>query len=197
MPSGVGKELEPFKTKATELIIETDCLLWETRVIILSKLQGSILRELHVTHTGVSQMKSIAQSQVWWPGLDRISRSCLACVIVKHTPTSAPLHPWIWLAKPWQKISVDFASPFLGKTFVIIVDAHPKLPEVYEMSTTRAFIPIWPYQHSTKEATHSTMAGHDSYLLCVLSSRARKSEVHKRYSALCVAGYLQAGINFK
>ena len=31
---------------------------------------------------------------------------------------------------------MDFAGPFLGRMFVVIVDAHSKWPEVYEMSST-------------------------------------------------------------
>ena len=38
--------------------------------------------------------------------------------------------------KAWQHIHVDFASPFLGKMFLLIVDAHSKWPEVYEMPST-------------------------------------------------------------
>ena len=85
-------------------------------------------------------MKSITQIHIWWPGLDRdienLVKSCLACVIVKHMPTSAPLYPWIWPIKPWQRIHKDFAGRFLGNFFVIIVTAHSNWPEVYEMSTT-------------------------------------------------------------
>ena len=47
-----------------------------------------------------------------------------------------PLQPWAWPAKPWQRIHVDFAGPFLGKMFFLVVDAHSKWPEVYEMPST-------------------------------------------------------------
>ena len=139
-PQSVIKDLEPFKGKASELTIESECLLWGVRVIIPSKLQGSVLKELHATHPGVSRMKSIARSHVWWPGLDRnieeLAKSCLSCSKVKQAPPVAPLHPWLWPAKPWQRIHVDYAGPFLNKMFIIIIDAHSKWPEVYEMTTT-------------------------------------------------------------
>jgi len=39
---------------------------------------------------------------------------------------------------PWQRIHVDFAGPFMGRQFLIVVDAHSKWPEVIEMKTTMA-----------------------------------------------------------
>ena len=35
-------------------------------------------------------------------------------------------------------IHIDFAGPFLGRTFMVVVDAHSKWPEVIEMKTTTA-----------------------------------------------------------
>jgi len=55
---------------------------------------------------------------------------------VKSAPPVAPLHPWLWPPKPWQRLHIDFAGPFHGRTFLIVVDAHSKRPEVVEMKTT-------------------------------------------------------------
>ena len=32
---------------------------------------AGILQELHVTHPGVSRMKALAHSYVYWPGIDK------------------------------------------------------------------------------------------------------------------------------
>ena len=115
---------------------------WGIRVVIPKKLQGQILQELHRDHPGASRMKSSARSYFWWPGLDKeienLSKSCLPCQSVRHAPPTAPLHPWVWPSRPWQRIHVDFAGPFLGKSFLVVVDAHSKWPEVFEMSSTTA-----------------------------------------------------------
>ena len=139
-PASVPEALKPYRNRHTELNVEGDCLLWGTRVIIPKKLQGSVLNELPSNHPGVSRMKSVAQSYVWWPGLDQniedLVKGCIPCQSVKSAPPIAPLHPWIWPSKPCQRIHVDFAGPFLGRMFIIIVDAHSKWPEMYEMSST-------------------------------------------------------------
>ena len=50
--------------------------------------------------------------------------------------TTIPLHPWIWPAQPWQRIHIDYAGPFQGKYYFLVVDAHSKWPEIVEMSST-------------------------------------------------------------
>ena len=42
--------------------IEEGCLFWGMRVIIPTKLQNRLLKELHNEHPGISRMKSIARS---------------------------------------------------------------------------------------------------------------------------------------
>ena len=61
----------------------------------------------------------------------------LLCMSRSETGASvAPLHPWIWPSQPWKRIHVDFAGPFMGGSYLIVVDAHSKWPEVHHMSTT-------------------------------------------------------------
>ena len=60
---------------------------------------------------------------------------CLSCQSCKGAPPVAPLHPWIWPSKLWQCIHVDYAGPFKGCMFLVVVDAHSKWPEVQEVSS--------------------------------------------------------------
>ena len=135
-PKDISDDLLPFKSKQQELTLEGGCLLWGVRVIVPAKLRPRVLQELHLDHPGVSRMKSIARSYVWWPGLDKaieeLAKSCLSCQSIKTTPPVAPLHPWVWPTKPWQRIHVDFAGPFMGRMFLLAVDAHSKWPEVVD-----------------------------------------------------------------
>ena len=116
--------------------------MWGLRVVVPEKLQKKVLAELHLSHSGIARMKAIARSYVWWPRLDddiaELAKSYVACQAVKNAPPVAPLHPWIWPARPWQRIHVDFAGPFYHQSFLIIVDAHSKWPEVIPMKSTTA-----------------------------------------------------------
>ena len=58
--------------------------------------------------------------------------------VCERSSSFAPLHPWIWPAKPWERIHVDFPGPYQNKMFLIAVDAHSKWPEVIQMASTSA-----------------------------------------------------------
>ena len=42
----------------------------------------------------------------------------------------ATLHPWEWPDRPWVRLHIDYAGPYLGKWFLIVVDAHSKWLDV-------------------------------------------------------------------
>ena len=132
--------LKPYYNRRLELSIEGGCLLWGMRVIIPSRLQDAILKDLHRDHPGIVRMKSFARSHVWWPGLDKsleqLANACQSCLAAKPSKLSVPLHPWVWPTKPWRRLHVDFAGPFMGKSYLLVVDAHSKWPEIVEMNTT-------------------------------------------------------------
>ena len=62
----------------------------------------------------------------------------MKCQSAKKAPPTAPLQPWSWPSKPWQRVHLDFAGPFQGATFLIAVDAYSKWPEVRVMKSTTA-----------------------------------------------------------
>ena len=112
--------------------------MWGIRVIIPEQGREIILDELHDTHVGVTRMKALARSYVYWPGIDEMIemrvKSCVMCQVNRNEPAPAPLHPWEWPDKPWFRVHADFAGPFLGKMFLILVDAHSKWMDVHMMS---------------------------------------------------------------
>ena len=79
---------------------------------------------------------------VWWSGIDKelesLVKSCPDCTVVKQAPAKAPLHPWSWPTRPWERIHMDVAGPFMNKSFLIVVDTYSKWAEVIEMSQTTA-----------------------------------------------------------
>ena len=45
-------------------------------------------------------------------------------------------NPWRWPSKPWQRIHIDYAGPFMNKMYKLVVDAHSKWMEVITMAST-------------------------------------------------------------
>ena len=63
-------------------------------------------KRVHDTHPGVSRMKALARSFVWWPHMnEQIENTVKNCVVCQqHTPlpAPAPLHPWNRSLQPWS-----------------------------------------------------------------------------------------------
>ena len=159
-PRELPQLLRPFFDKRHELTVEEGCLLWGIRVIVPKRLRAKLLDELHRDHPGIVKMKSVARSYMWWPGLDQdiqnLVKACKSCQSVKNAPPVAPLHPWVWPSRPWQRVHLDFAGPFQNHMFLIGVDAYSKWPEVRVMSTTTASATLdvlreWFSQHGIPE----------------------------------------------
>ena len=131
-----------YSRRKTELSIEDDCVLWGSRIVIPSAGREKVMTELHDSHPGITRMKGIARRVVWWPGIDQDLetkvKNCSQCQQHQATPAKAPLHPWEWPQRPWSRIHIDHAGPFLGQLFLIAIDAHSKWMEVEIVSSTSA-----------------------------------------------------------
>ena len=144
-PNRVDPELAPFASRKTELSVHEGCLLWGARVVVPPQGKEMMLKELHQGHPGMSRMKSLARMYVWWPGLDKdiesSVQSCTECQATQSVPPSAPLHPWSWPTRRWSRLHVDYAGPFQGHMFLMVIDAHSK------------WIEAWPVHAATSSAT--------------------------------------------
>ena len=138
----VNKDLKLFFKKRNELSICQDCLVWGPRVVIPEVLRGTLLNELRLGHLGIVKMKKVARSYAWLPGIDRdieiLVKSCDRCLQTRNTPSPVSLHPWQLAERPWQRIHIDFAGPFLQQMFLIVIDSFSKWPEVIVMKSTTA-----------------------------------------------------------
>ncbi|XP_016335635.1 uncharacterized protein K02A2.6-like [Sinocyclocheilus anshuiensis] len=145
-PNQVDPQYNPYHKRKLELSVRDGCVLWGARVIVPSQGRAMLLKLLHQSHTGMAKMKGLARSYFWWPGMDKEvekeSQLCEECMKHRKMPPVAPLHPWEWPETPWSRIHVDYAGPFLGKMFLVIVDAHSKWMDIYPMnsSTSQATI---------------------------------------------------------
>ena len=117
-------ELKPYFCRKYKLSVEQGCLMWDLRVIIPTTLRQQVLDELHWAHPGVSRVKAMARAHFWWPNLDddisKLARFCNDCNRVRANPPKAPLQPWIWPSRPWQRIHIDFAT-YNNQHYLIMV----------------------------------------------------------------------------
>ena len=107
-------------------------MLWGTHVIVPPSLKDKVLQELHDTHPGISRMKSLARSYVWWLNLDSHIENtvslCSTCQSMRSHPRTVQIHPWTFPAWPWSRIHVDLAGPISACTYLVVVDAYSKYP---------------------------------------------------------------------
>ncbi len=129
----------PLISRRHELSVHKNCVLWGSRVVVPSSARREVLAMLHDAHPGIVHMKGLARSYVWWPGMDgdieETVKICKTCLMSRHAPAKAKVHPWEWTTKRWSRLHIDFAGPFQGKVFLIVVDAHSKWLEVSLMSS--------------------------------------------------------------
>ena len=129
-----GEGFVPFQRRREELSVHDGCVLCGSRVVVPTKGRRRILELVHESHPGISRMKSLARGFVWWPGMDKdieeYGKGCEVCQSSRHSEVKIPLQPWEWHQKTWARIHMDYAGLFLGKMFLLVVDANSKWIEV-------------------------------------------------------------------
>ena len=127
-------KLSPYQKRRDELSLQDGCILWGSRVVVPPQGRERILQELHEGHPGISRMKSLARSFVWWPNLDADIEStvkhCTPCQTSRKLPPAVTIQPWEWPKRPWSRLHIDYAGPLHGHMFLVVVDAYSKWMEV-------------------------------------------------------------------
>ena len=63
--------------------------------------------------------------------IEQYVKNCGTCQAYTKDPPVTPLHPWEWPQTSWNRVHADFEGPFLGKMYLILIDAHSKWMEVH------------------------------------------------------------------
>ena len=133
----VEGDLKVLWNRHEELTVELGCITLGIRVVVPSKLRSDVLEMLHVTHAGMSGMKRLARSYVYWPRIEtdiqELARTCESCG--RHGPNLPKLtdHPWTRATGPWQKIHIDFCGEFQNNMWLCVIDSYSKWPEIVKM----------------------------------------------------------------
>ncbi|XP_054275129.1 uncharacterized protein K02A2.6-like [Macrosteles quadrilineatus] len=136
----VDPMLIPFQRRRDELSVDKNCILWGSRVVIPKKLQGKVIQILHEQHPGITRMKLLARSHVWWPGIEKVIEdavsSCLICQSTRNAASKVPLQQWPLTSERWRRIHIDFAEdPTTRQQMLIVVDSFSKWMEVFLMGS--------------------------------------------------------------
>ena len=60
------------------------------------------------------------------------------CQWNRPSPSKALLHPWEYPSRPWARIHIDYSGSFMGKMFLVVIDAHAKWIDVETVNSTSA-----------------------------------------------------------
>lgn len=133
----------PYRNVFDQLNIDQGVVLLGSRVIVPTSLRGKILKVLHEEHMGIGKTKALARSYVWWPRMDDeielMIKSCFSCQSNRNNPPIHNTHSWEYPKGPWQRLHIDFAGPYKGVTYMVIVDAYSKWPEVVIMNSITSY----------------------------------------------------------
>ena len=87
---------------------------------------------------GIVRMKSLARMHVWWPKIDENienhANQCIPCQENSREPTKASVFIWENPKEPWKRLHIDFAGPYEGSMWLIVIDTATKWLEVIKMN---------------------------------------------------------------
>ena len=138
----IPKIFHTFFEKRHELSYEEGVLMWQGRIVIPSSLRASVLHILHEGHPGITGMRAVARTHVWWPNLDKDIEghvhACSTCQETRPKDPEVPLFSWSVPQEPWSRLHIDFCGPFQKKYWLIVVDSTTKWLEIFPMEKITA-----------------------------------------------------------
>ena len=111
--------------------------------MIPEKLRERTIDLAHASHQGIVKTKQFLRETVWFPGIDRMVErkitDCLPCQATTAGGQCEPLKMTPLPDGPWKQIAVDFAGPFPGGEYILVViDEYSRFPEVEILYSTSA-----------------------------------------------------------
>nr|VZI13561.1 unnamed protein product [Spirometra erinaceieuropaei] len=158
--TALAGDIHQLFLRRASLSVVDSCLMFADRVVIPSSLRPTVLRQFRSAHPGTSRMKFIARSFAYWPdidgGIDDLVRRCSRCQQAAKMPLRQPPIPWQSPERPWSRVHIDFAGSLNGVSYLILVDAYSKWPEIAPLnpataSATIAFLRRTFSQHGLPE----------------------------------------------
>ena len=118
--------LRPYWADRAVLTVNNGLLLWGTRLVIPSALQGGVLQRLHEGNLGVTKCRGRAKQTVWWPGLSSqlndMVHKCRTCIQERRN-VKERLMPTEMPNRPWQTLGADLFT-LKGKPYLLVVESR-------------------------------------------------------------------------
>lgn len=125
-------QLMPYHTRRLSLSAWDGCVLWGDRT---SLEDAPSVTSGHVLYEKFSKVLLAVAADERGHRKRGLSL-CVECQQNRKLPSNAPLHPWERPELPWSRIQVDYAAPFFGKMFLVIIDAHSKWLEDHPLNAS-------------------------------------------------------------
>uniref|UniRef100_A0AC34RHQ4 Integrase catalytic domain-containing protein n=1 Tax=Panagrolaimus sp. JU765 TaxID=591449 RepID=A0AC34RHQ4_9BILA len=144
-PKQVPKETQQWKSREEALTVDGKVLKFQDRVVIPESLQKLALDTLHATHVGRDRLIALARENYFYPGMAKdIKQMTMGCEICNGLGKGQKerLHPWQKPEEFWDRVHIDYAGPFHGYMWLIVIDAKTNWLEVIrsKKQTTEATI---------------------------------------------------------
>ncbi|UYV82856.1 K02A2.6-like [Cordylochernes scorpioides] len=67
-------------------------------------------------------------------GIENLVKSCKDCLSTQNNPPKAPVHHWDPPSTNWERIHLDYAGPFQGYYYLVLIDAKSRWAEIKAIS---------------------------------------------------------------
>ena len=107
----VPRDLKPFWQLRDDLSIENGCVPFQGRFYIPQALRSHCLKTLHQGHPGITKMRLMAQTSMYWIGIGKQIEDhvlqCVPCQTHSRSQQKEPTIPGEVPSIPWQKLGMD------------------------------------------------------------------------------------------
>ena len=128
-----SKVKKSYKTVANDLKVGGKYITKNGSIVIPAGLVEKALDIAHAGHPGMTAMKSIMRSRVWWPSMntqiEEKVKECDNCLLTSRQGPPVPMRRSELPAGPWQELAVDFNGPhakFGGVYILVMVDCFSR-----------------------------------------------------------------------
>ena len=115
--------------------------MYNNRVYSPEPLRAKVLDQFHEGHPGITAMKTMVRSLIWYPGLDKAVeervKSCHEYLQARKKPSQKTHTEWGKTERPFSRIHIDHFD-FENKTFLLVIDSLTKYIECEVAKSTSA-----------------------------------------------------------